>query len=288
MGQLKFSKAIIALWAGLFVASPLATGQTAVRSKAAAPARGLTADDVIKLAQAGLSEDIIIQQIKKSGRAFDLSTDQLIALKTAKVSDRVVEVMLNPSKADAPAPPPPAPPPPVISKPATPVPVVVKQPPVEPALPTEVGVYARKQGRWVDVPPEIVYWKTGGVLKTIATAGIRHGDVNGHVSGGSSHTAFANPIELLIVAPEGAVLAEYQLLHLHSNKDNREFRTVTGGVLHSQSGSQRDQVSFDGKKIASRVYELAFPAAAEPGEYGILPPSSTNGSGKIYSFRVNE
>jgi hypothetical protein len=149
-------------------------------------------------------------------------------------------------------------------------------------------VYAKKQGQWVEVPPEIVYWKTGGVLKTIATAGIRHGDVNGHVSGPSSATSFGTPLEFLIVAPEGTALAEYQLLRLHTNKDNREFRTITGGVMHSHSGAQRDQVPFDGKKIASRVYELTFPASAGPGEYGLLPPGSAGGSGKIYSFRVTQ
>ena len=41
-----------------------------------------------------------------------------------------------------------------------------------------------------EVPPEIVYWKTGGVLKTIATAGIRHGDVNGHIPGPSGKVSF--------------------------------------------------------------------------------------------------
>ncbi len=90
------------------------------------------------------------------------------------------------------------------------------------------------------------------------------------------------------MAPEGTALAEYQLVRLHPNKDNREFRTITGGILHSQSGSQRDQLPFDGKKIASRVYELTFPASAGPGEYGLLPPGSTSGSGKIYSFHVIE
>jgi hypothetical protein len=275
------SRVFTALWIGLFAWIPVVSGQAPARARSAAIQSGLTAEDVIKLAKAGLSEDIIIQQIRKNGRAFDLSTDQLIALKTANVSDRIVQVMLDPSKADAP-------PTPAVSKLVAPAPVAVKRPPAEAALPSEVGVYAKKQDQWVEVPPEIVYWKTGGVLKTIATAGIRHGDVNGHVPGASSHISFASPLELLIVAPEGVALAEYQLLRLRGNKDNREFRTVTGGILHAQSGSERDQMPIDGKKIASRMYEVAFPAAAGSGEYGVLPPSSTSGSGKIYSFRMKE
>ena len=273
--QLNASVIFAALWMGLLVCSPASAGQAASHSKAGTAHSALTVEDIIRLAKAGLSEDIIIQQIRKNRRAFDLSTQQLIALKAANVSDRIIQVMLDPSKAEMPAP-------------GVPAAVAAAPQPREAALPTEVGVYAKKQGQWVEVPPEIVYWKTGGVLKTIATAGIRHGDVNGHVSGASSQTSFGTPLEFLIVAPEGTALAEYQLLRLHSNKDSREFRTITGGVLHSQSGSQRDQVPFDGKKIAGRVYDLTFPASAGPGEYGLLPRGSTSGSGKIYSFRVIE
>ena len=277
-----YARVFTALWIGLFAWIPVVSGQVPARSRSAASASGLTAEDVVKLAKAGLSEDIIIQQIRKNGRAFDLSTDQLIAMKTANVSDRIVQVMLDPSKADAAAATP------AVSKLVASGPVAPRHPPAEPALPTEVGVYAKKQGQWVEVPPQIVYWKTGGVMKTIATAGIRRGDVNGHVPGASSHISFAGPLGLLIVAPEGVALAEYQLLRLRGNKDNRGFRTVTGGILHAQSGSGRDVVAFDGKKIASRMYEVTFPASAGSGEYGVLPPSSTSGSGKIYSFRMME
>jgi hypothetical protein len=246
-----------------------------------ARASGLTVEDVIKLAKAGLSEDIIVQQIKRKGQAFDLSSDQIIELKTANVSDRVVEVMLDPAKADAPAPALAAAiRPPAIERPAPSAPEAV--------VPTEVGIYARKQDRWVEVSPEIVYWKTAGALKTVATAGIRHGDVDGHVPGPASHTSFATPLEFLIVAPEGVALAEYRLLRLRQGKQDREFRTVTGGLLRAQSGEFRDRLTFDGKKVASRVYDVSFPTSAGPGEYGLLPPGSTNGSGKIYSFRVVE
>jgi hypothetical protein len=278
-----YSRIFTVLMIGFLAWIPVASGQTTAHARSGSAASGLTAEDIMKLAKAGLSEDIIIQHIRKNGRAFDLSTDQLIALKTANVSDRIVQVMLDPSKADAAVAATPA-----VAKLETPAPVATRHQPAERTVPTEVGVYAKKQGQWVEVPPEIVYWKTGGVMKTIATAGIRHGDVNGHVPGASSHISFASPLELLIVAPEGVALAEYQLLRLRGNKDNREFRTVTGGILHAQSGSQRDLVAFEGKKVASRMYEVTFPATAGSGEYGVLPPSSTNGSGKIYSFRMME
>jgi len=254
---------------------------TAVPEKAAA-STGLAVDDVIKMSKAGLSDGIIVQQIRKYGHAFDLTPDQLIQLKTASVSDRVISVMMDPAQPDAP--PPLAP----VAAPA--------QAAVDPSLPTEVGVYAKKQGTWTEVLPEVVNWKTGGVLKSIASAGIVKGDVNGHIEGGNSRNSFTTPIEFLIVAPEGTAITEYQLLRLHQtqNLDSREFRTVTGGIMHVSSGATRDLVPFEGKKISPHVYGVIFPSNLGAGEYGFLPPGavgSTNGAGstgKLYSFRVIE
>jgi hypothetical protein len=243
---------------------------------------GLAVDDVIKMSKAGLSDGIIVQQIRKSGHAFDLTPDQLIQLKTASVSDRVISIMMDPAQPDAPLP---------LAPVAAPA-----QAAVDPSLPTEVGVYAKKQGTWTEVLPEVVNWKTGGVLKSIASAGIVKGDVNGHIEGGNSRNSFTTPIEFLIVVPEGTAITEYQLLRLHQtqNLDSREFRTVTGGIMHVSSGATRDLLPFEGKKISPHVYGVIFPSNLGAGEYGFLPPGavgSTNGAGstgKLYSFRVIE
>ena len=91
---------------------------------------------------------------------------------------------------------------------------------------------------------------------------------------------------------EGVGVTEYQLIHLHEQKDSREFRTVTGGVMHVSSGATRDLVQFQGKKIANRTYVIEL-GDLGAGEYGFLPPgavlSSSGGSvGKMYTFRVLE
>jgi hypothetical protein len=61
----------------------------------------ITVNDVIKLSQAGLSDDVIVQQLAKKNQPLDLSTDQIVLLKTAGVSDRVIQTMIDPSKASA-------------------------------------------------------------------------------------------------------------------------------------------------------------------------------------------
>ena len=60
-------------------------GQRPVPARNGSPAAGVTVEDVIKLVKAGISEDIIIQHIRKSSHGpIDLSTDQLIQLKTSR------------------------------------------------------------------------------------------------------------------------------------------------------------------------------------------------------------
>jgi hypothetical protein len=100
------------------------------------------------------------------------------------------------------------------------------------------------------------------------------------------------PVDLVIYAPEGVAITEYQLIHLHVEKSGREFRTVTGGVLHATSGATRDVIPFDGKKVASRTFKVSLPHLVA-GEYGFLPPGAVSSSnsasiGKLYTFHVVE
>src|SRR5215813_9081383 len=69
----------------------------------------LTIEEVLKLSQGGFSEDLIITKIKKNGRAFNLSAEELLGLKGSGVSENVIKYLLDPSQPYSP-PPPPAPP----------------------------------------------------------------------------------------------------------------------------------------------------------------------------------
>jgi hypothetical protein len=234
--------------------------------------------DIVKLSKAGLSDEVIVQKLKKNGQAFDLSSDQMIELKSAGVSDKVVAVMLDPAKPD-------------ITLPAT-----VGSPKPAGDLPEELGIYSKRQDtkEWAEVMPEVINWKTGGYMKSVATYGIVKGDVNGHLQGKESKNVVTTRTEFLIVAPEGVAISEYQLLKMHQNSNNREFRSTTGGVFHASGGATRDAVQFEGKKISPRHFLIVLSGNLTPGEYGLLPPgaiSSTNAAGstgKIYSFKVLE
>src|SRR5579863_1780666 len=76
-------------------AAPKAATQTG--AKPAAP--GMTNRDVIQLVQAKISDDVIIAKIGQSKTRFDTSTQGLVALKRAGVSDRLISVMVNAGEA---------------------------------------------------------------------------------------------------------------------------------------------------------------------------------------------
>jgi hypothetical protein len=58
----------------------------------------MTNEDVIKLVDAGIGEDVIIAKVRASECRFQLEADDLVALKKAGVSDRVLAAMMEPRK----------------------------------------------------------------------------------------------------------------------------------------------------------------------------------------------
>ena len=67
----------------------------ALRGATSITGTALTNDDVLKLKQAGLSDQLIIAKIKGSPGKFKLEPDDLIALKKAGVSESVIAAMLQ-------------------------------------------------------------------------------------------------------------------------------------------------------------------------------------------------
>jgi PDZ domain len=107
----------------------------------------------------------------------------------------------------------------------------------------------------------------------------------------NSRTQSSMPSEFVIKTVEGTSVEEYQLLRLHTKSNRREFRSVTGGVLHVSGGAQRDDVSFQPLKIGSRTWKIVLPNL-QRGEYGFLPPgvasASLSASGKMYTFGIED
>ncbi|HSR51957.1 MAG TPA: hypothetical protein VLV83_14095, partial [Acidobacteriota bacterium] len=159
-------------------------------------------------------------------------------------------------------------------------------------LPSEVGVYfVKEEGDDPEfMEPEVVTWKTGGFLKSMATMGLTKGHVNGVVKPKSSPYLFKGTETLYIYCREGVTGSEYQLLRFWEKKNRREFRMLTGGIVHASGGADENTVEFDPERIDPRLYKYRLPDL-RPGEYGLLPPGVSNSAsaasaGKIYTFKV--
>lgn len=233
-------------------------------------------DSVIELIKSGLSEDLIITTINASPGAYNTSVDGLIALKGAGVSEKVLAAIVNRASGGSVA--------------ATAANTAVAGSNLPPGVDTVGVFYKNPNGTWHEMNVEIVNFKTGGVMKGIVTQGLVKGDLNGNIKGPKSRLALRKPAEFILYLPEGRTAGEYMLLRLRPNKKEREFRAVTGGIIHSSSGATRDVVEFASERIAPRAYAITLSGNIGEGEYGFLPQYEIEAgsvkSGRMYTFSL--
>jgi hypothetical protein len=233
-------------------------------------------DTIVRMAKAGLDDTIILQTIELQPGHYDVTPDDLIALKKDGISQRVIAAMeahgtgldLRERRA-------------ALGMSPTPMAMGIEDP----------GVYYKdRQGEWIPLKTERVMIKSGGTIKNILSDGFIRRDMNGHVDGAKSPLKLPTGVEILIYAPPGVDATEYDFLRFREHTDNREFRTLTGGILHSESGAERDEIEFSPKRIAPQMYTFTVPVDIEKGEYGVLPPAAAGlqGTGKIYTFSIQE
>lgn len=275
-----FVAALIVVFAIPALAQPQRTtpSRPVAKGRALAPTPDqpvpMTNEDVLTMVEAGLDEGVIVAAIRKApATRFDVSAAALIEMKRSGVPVEVVKVMIDPTA-------------PVMS--VAPPPASV---PSASEYPSEMGVYVRNaENGWKEIDPEIVNWKTGGMLKNIATVGLAGAHVNGTVDGPRSMNVFRMPLEVLVVTAEGSSITEYQLLDMWEKSSRREFRAAKMSVFGASGGAKNNVRQFAHEKLASRTYVVRLDALAR-GEWGLLPPGALStgnmaSSGKIYTFTV--
>lgn len=132
--NLLFSVAIIVM-GGMAVAQtaptavqPASPAKTTTRAAKPVVRQPSEVDQVIQLTKAGMSESLIIKFLQKSGKALNLTAADLLKLQQAGVSEKVMAVMIDPTSNPAPVAPPPAeavappPVPPPVAEPVSPPP----------------------------------------------------------------------------------------------------------------------------------------------------------------------
>ncbi|WP_448659886.1 hypothetical protein ACPVPU_05065 [Sphingomonas sp. CJ99] len=250
---------------------------------ASAPVQGEVVDNnaVVTMVGAGLGDDIIIAKIKVSPTRFDLSTDQMIALKQRGVSNAVLAAMIGSSDGS-----------PVSAKAA----MSADSP--DPMVPHPAGVYLLAD--W-DPAPKMVrldpttsnQTKTGGILGYALTGGIASmsmkavvprdsarvqsvrgrpvfyfyfDQANQSLSGGAMGSAFLAGPAAIVTSPN-----EFSLIRFTVKKDRREARVGSFNIAGAKTGvMDKDRIAFDYEQVAPGVYKVVPTDTLAEGQYGFL------------------
>ena len=237
----------------------------------------LTNEGVIKLVKSGLSEALILNVISAQASSFKLGADDLVALKTNGVSERIISAMVAHSTG-APA------------AAAAPTPAAAPAKPASAASAADAlkegGVYYKKGPEYLEVLTEEVAWETKGAIKSVATVGFVKKDLHGSVTGPSSRNYIQIPGDIVIAPPRGMSINNYVLLPLHSEKGERKFEV---GPVNQKNGVAKGAIPFGVEKIGANAFRMVFQSALGPGEYGVLTTNSIGGSEQLtrmYTFRL--
>lgn len=253
----------------------------------AVPAAAETLDNatVVELSNIGLGDEAIIAKIQASPSNFDVTTDELIALKQQGVSSAVIAAMIGASNT---------------TKASTSVAASIDSP--DPMVPHPSGVYMLAD--WLDEPKMLVIdattsnqTKTGGFLGYALTGGIASLSFKAVIPNSEARvqTTEKRPIFYFYFDQADASLstrgggnfwvagavtspAEFSLVEFNVKKNRREAKVGKFNIGGAKAGvMDKDQIGFDYERIAPGVFQVRPQADLEPGKYGFIYSSSTGG-----------
>lgn len=263
-----------------------------------AMAETLSNQSIVTLSATGIGDEAIIAKIKSTNGVYDLSTDQMIALKQKGVSGPVIAAMLaSANKAPAAAA------------------MSVDSP--DPTVPHPSGVYlldaTAPGGRLQRIDATVSNQaKTGGILGYALTSGIASMSVkaaiqNEHArvtarsnqptfyfffdesnpASGAQASAWAAGTAATVTSPN-----EFTLVRLMSKKGRREARVGSANIGGVKTGvMDKDRLAFDYQVVRPGVYKVTPNDKLALGEYGFIY-SLTGGGGagamtaRIFDFSV--
>jgi hypothetical protein len=260
----------------------------------------VTVSDVLSMASAGLSEDLIIASIRKTGKPANLNTSQMIQLKKANVSDAVIKAMLDPSSAASVV---------VVSSGSASHTASIGNP-NDPSNPHESGIYALTKDR--DGKEQMILLeraayqgsKTGGLWKAQLTAGIMKAKVKAIIPGARATVRLqdASPVFYFYFEDRGAGLGkgllagnltspnQFALVKLEINKSNRETVTTEAGAFGGSTGTDaKAMVSFRSERIRPGVYKVSVSGLLADGEYCFIAGLAGTGAAvavDIFDFGI--
>ncbi|NIJ19901.1 hypothetical protein FHS95_001570 [Sphingomonas naasensis] len=251
----------------------------------------LTNDSVVALSAAGLGDEAIIAKIKSSEVAFDLSTEQMIALKQRGVSGPVVAAMLTATGAGQPAP------------------VTLSMDSPDPMRPHPAGLYMLVDdpsgGKMTRIDATVSNQaKTGGMFGYALTGGIASMSVKASIqnetarvasqtatphfyfffdeSNGVGTGAWTAGTAATIVSPN-----EMTLIKLSRKKGRREARVGSVNIGGAKTGvMDKDRLGFNYEMVRPGVFKVTPTAPLAAGEYGFIYSINGGGGGGALTARI--
>lgn len=256
----------------------------------------ITNKTIIQLKDAGLSSAIIKAKIQGSVCRFDLSTDALIGLKKAGLSDEVITEMLSSNNAAAANPNNPAPAADTVSK-VTPGIYYCKGKDCE-LTELEASVYSQA--------------KMGSGLLTALTYGIAKTEMKATLSGDKANLQidetspvfyfyfdksvsnnFGNNGNQMFWFASATSPNEFLLVKFTTVKKSREVITGSWNSYEGMSSgiSDKNKISFKYEKISQGVYKVYTEQPLKKGEYCFMYAGGTATYGtaplqKVYDFGI--
>lgn len=255
----------------------------------------MTNDEVISLSKAGLNPTLIVGKIRTSKTNFDLSTDSLIKLKQAGVSDEIVTAMLEAKS----------------GKSTTLATTTASAgDPNDPMAKHGYGVYLfeEKDGvkKMTQLAPNVSSQnRTGGMFTSSLTYGIGKVKIKTNLPGTAAKLQVnqAQPVFYFYLDMNTGGMNtssgipstpnEFALVRFNVRSDNREVTIGKANAFGAKGGlSDEYVVNFGAEDLGNGVFRIMPKAALKNGEYGfyLINSGSSNAStavgSKFFDFGV--
>jgi hypothetical protein len=271
-----YMKACLKLTVGLSLAS----------APVAALAGPLDRQAVIELTKLGLGDDAVIAKVAADKVDFDLSTQDMLALKKQGVSSSVIAALISNR---------------FVAK------ATVSPDSPNPMVPHPAGFYALQQDppvRMQRMEPTVTNQaKTGGIFGYALTGGIASMSIKAAIqnetsrvsvasvpkfyffsaeANGDGSSAWASGLNSTVNSP-----AELTLVRLTKKDGRREARVGSANIAGAKSGvMDKDRIAFSYTSLRPGVFVVQPDAALEPGEYGFIYSLSGGGSAGAMNARI--
>lgn len=244
----------------------------------------MTNTEVISLVKAGLSPTIIINKIRTSKTDFDLSTDGLIALKQAGVSDDVVGAMLEAKTGRN-----------ISPATNTTADVSAAKDPNDPMAPHDYGIYLYEEEggnrKMTQLAPNVSAQNRtgGGFTASITPFGLGKVKTKANLPGTNAKLQLKNarPVFYFYLDAKSGGLNtssgipstpnEFALVRFNIRSDNREVTIAKINAWGAKGGlSDEYVVAFDAEDLGNGVFKITPKIDLKNGEYGFYLINSGN------------